>query len=306
MWRLFRRGKRASREVVEFEYNLEDNLLRLAQGLQSGDYRHEGYTSFMVNDNKRRMVAVASVRDRVVHRLLYEFLVMRYDKVFVYDAWSCRPGKGLLRAHERTAEYMWKYRDGWLWRGDVKKFFDNIRHATLFHLVTRRVNEACAQRIIREVIWSYDSGISRGVGMPIGNLTSQVFANIYLNEFDRFVEHTLRPWGYVRYGDDIVLWGGARAEIEGWATLGEKYLFTELGLQLNLSSQAIQPVQRRMHFLGLDFWSTGRRLDARMQSRVLLNANYCNLASYRSMIHHHGTDKLGKSLMWSVDIETAD
>ena len=301
-WRLFRRGKRASREIIEFEYDLERNLFELSRDIQAGTYVHGTYTSFMVYDNKRRVIAVATVRDRVVHRLLYEYLVMHYNKVFIYDVWSCRPNKGLLGAHQRTSQYMWKYRDGWLWRGDVAKFFDTIQHAVLLRLVMRRTNGIYEERLLKEVVRSYGSG----VGVPIGNLTSQIFANIYLHEFDRFVVHTLKPHGYVRYGDDFVLWGGTCAQVEDWAALGVDFLCRELDLSLHAVNYAVQPARRYMHFLGLDFWSTGRRLDARMRGRMRSRVQYGNLASYRAIAHHHESSRREEQLIWSVAMKLTE
>ena len=105
-WQLFRRGKRAARDVEEFQFNLESNILSLARDLQRGTYQHGGYHHFEVQDNKKRLVAAATVRDRVVHRLLYEYLVPIRDKHFVYDVWSCRPNKGLLGAIARTQPHL--------------------------------------------------------------------------------------------------------------------------------------------------------------------------------------------------------
>lgn len=111
-WRLFRRGKSPSYEIEAFEYNLEKNILQLACDIKMCSYKHGTYHQFTVNDSKKRLIAVASIRDRVVHRLLYEYLVDIFDNTFVNNVWSCRPGKGLLGAIERAQNHMRSFRDG--------------------------------------------------------------------------------------------------------------------------------------------------------------------------------------------------
>lgn len=105
-WFEFRKGKRVGDELHAFQYQVEKNLYALFKDLNNGTYRHGGYCKFIVNDNKRREISVASIRDRVVHRLIYEYLEKIYDKTFIYDAWSCRKGKGLLGAIERTQVFL--------------------------------------------------------------------------------------------------------------------------------------------------------------------------------------------------------
>ena len=138
VWRsfaAFRKGKKPSRVITEFEYELLDNILKLTTELQTGTYRHGPYSHMIVNDNKRRDIAVASVRDRVVHRLLYDYLVTIWDKTFIYDAWSCRQNKGLHGAIDRAQKFMRQHKDGWLWRGDVTKLFDSVDKNTLLRLL---------------------------------------------------------------------------------------------------------------------------------------------------------------------------
>ena len=105
-WRQFRKGKKTTDELHHFQYYLERNLFELFQDLNSGNYHHGNYRKFIVNDNKRREISVAHIRDRVVHRLIYDYLEKIYDKTFIYDAWSCRKGKGLLGAIERTSCFL--------------------------------------------------------------------------------------------------------------------------------------------------------------------------------------------------------
>src|ERR1017187_4365194 len=180
-WYRFRSGKHPSSEILSFQYYLEDNLTRLSEELTSHSYKPGSYAYFTVHDTKRRDIAVAPVRDRVVHRLVYDAIMPIWDKAFIYDAWSCRIGKGQHQAVKRASSFMTSYRSGWLWRADITKFFDSVDQATLFNLVKRRITNPDTLWLIEKILASYYKN-EPGRGMPIGNLTSQVFANIYLNE----------------------------------------------------------------------------------------------------------------------------
>src|SRR3989338_2601320 len=113
----FKRGKHITSELEIFSYFLEENLHALQHDLTSGRYKHGGYKKFIVTDSKRREISVADIKDRVVHRLLYEYLTAIYDKTFIYDAWSCRKGKGLLGTIERTQKFLNRHDANFIWRG---------------------------------------------------------------------------------------------------------------------------------------------------------------------------------------------
>jgi len=154
-WFLFRRGKRKTAELEEFSYYLENNLSRLEQELKSGVYRHGGYRVFAVTDNKRREIKISSIKDRVVHRLVYEYLKSIYDQTFIFDVWSCREDKGLVGAVNRTQEFLRRYADGYVWRADVKKFFDSVNQATLWRIIKRKIKDSQALNLIQEIIFRY-------------------------------------------------------------------------------------------------------------------------------------------------------
>ena len=302
---LFRRGKRASRAIQEFEYHLEEELQQLSKDTASGTYRHSPYTEFLVNDTKRRVIAVATVRDRVVHRLLYEYLVRRYDKTFAYDVWSCRPDKGLDGAVTRVQQYMQAYQDGWLWRSDVRKFFDHVDHEVLMRLVRRRVSGVRALALFDTVVSSYSTS-GRRIGLAIGNLTSQICANIYLHEYDRFVSHTLKPLGYVRYGDDMVLWVRDEQQARAAADQSKRFLADILHLELNPGSTVLQPTHCKLHYVGVEFWPSGHRLDARMRARLKTNVSLTNFASYDALAAARGTPANRRMLRETLLCERLD
>lgn len=155
-WQDFRRGKRRSQSIETFEYYLEENLRQLQQDVTSSNYKHGGYQKFIVHDNKRREIAVADVRDRVVHRLLYNYLVPLFDKTFIYDAWSCRKGKGHHAAIARVQSLVSRYYNCWYWRTDITKFFDSINQTVMKELLWRKVKDPVARALMDEVINSYN------------------------------------------------------------------------------------------------------------------------------------------------------
>lgn len=157
-YRLFRHGKKVTGELDYFQFNLESNLDQLYLDLHNNRYRHGRYRKFTVIDNKRREIAVTNIRDRVVHRLLYEYLYPIFDPTFIYDVWSCRQGKGLIGAIKRAQHFLRRYSDCCVWRADIQKFFDHVDHRVLFNLITRQVTDNRAISILQEVISSYHIG----------------------------------------------------------------------------------------------------------------------------------------------------
>ena len=160
-WYRFRRGKRRTPELEHFSYYLEPNLKQLWQELSWNNYRHGPYEKFIHTDTKRREISVASIRDRVVHRLLYDYLYLIYDMTFIYDAWSCRKGKGLLAAIERTEKFLSAYPHSFVWRADVTKFFDSVDRSILKKHLERKIKDSRAQKLLYEIIDSYSGGTLR-------------------------------------------------------------------------------------------------------------------------------------------------
>ena len=158
-WFVFRKEKRPTVELHDFQYNLEKNIFELFKDLNDGKYRHGGYKKFVVSDNKRREISVASIRDRVVHRLVYDYLAPIYDKTFIYDAWSCRVGKGLLGAIERAQTFLKNHLRSYVWKGDVKKFFDSVDQKTLLKILSFKIKDERAYNLLKEIIYSFQSDV---------------------------------------------------------------------------------------------------------------------------------------------------
>jgi len=139
----------------DFQFYLEKNLFKLQHDLESGTYRHGGYRKFTVCDNKKREISCAGIRDRIVHRLIYDYLVPIFDKTFIYDAWSCRKGKGLVGAIERVQEFLRKNPHAYIWRTDIRRFFGSVDQSVLMKLIERRISDPNAPRLIYEVVESF-------------------------------------------------------------------------------------------------------------------------------------------------------
>jgi RNA-directed DNA polymerase len=296
-WKHFRRGKRKTREINIFSYNLEREIFCLNHDIFHKTYRHVSYYSFVVKDNKKRKVSVANIRDRVVHRLLYDYLVLVYDKSFSYDAWSCRKNKGLIGAISRIKYFAKKYPSACCFRGDIKKFFDSVSQEKLIKILERKIN-GDAMWLAKEIISSYQT--IPGLGMPIGNLTSQIFANIYLNEFDRFVMHFLKPICYVRYGDDFIIFANNEDEIIRIKDHVEKMLDTELKLKLNSKNNYIFKCRRGIKMLGVIIWGKNILLNKRINHRWKEKLNLKNSSSYRALVCRYGKKTEKQIFNWKI------
>lgn len=296
---MFRRGKKRTQQLDTFSYFLEENLLKLHQDLVSGTYQHSGYKSFRVTDTKKRDISVASIRDRVVHRLVYDYLVSIFDKTFIYDAWSCREDKGLLAAILRTQKCLKKYQNGFVWRADITKFFDSIDHRLLKIRIRYKVKDPKALQIIDTIIDSYFLNTPE-IGIPIGNLTSQVFTNIYLHELDFYIQHTIKPQAYIRYGDDFLLISKDLSHLNFCREHLTIFLDQVLKLTVHSKNNIVVSARAGVHFLGCDIYPTGRRLRKRMYNRIKQRLNFTNSSSYRALLLKHSKNKMIKWLDWNM------
>lgn len=281
-WFAFRKGKAPTRAIDEFAYNLEANLAELSGELTAGSYRHGSYQAIILREKKRRDLAVAGVRDRVVHRLLYDYLLDKFDNSFDPDVWSCRAGKGLHSCLNRTQKMLQKYKHSYVWRADIIKFFDTVNHQVLLSCLSRKFMSGGPELwLCEEVILSYH--VKPAAGIPIGNLTSQLFANIYLNEFDRFVRYKLKPQAYVRYGDDFLLFYPTRRKAFQAKVRAGRFLDRHLRLKINPRNDVVIPAHNGLKFLGHLINVEGSFVDKYTTARIMNKINWRNISSYRAL-----------------------
>ena len=220
-WREFIRGKRKKQDVQEFQYKLMDNILALHRDLKYGHgvsifrYKHGGYKHFRISDPKPRDIHKATVRDRLLHHALYRKLYHFFDRTFIADSYSCRKEKGTHKAMNRFRQFAYQVsrnhtRTYWVLKCDIRKFFASIDHRILNDIVSRYISDKRILALIAEVVGSFQTHEASPRGLPLGNLTSQLLVNVYMNEFDQFVKHRLKAKYYVRYADDFVFLSPSR------------------------------------------------------------------------------------------------
>ena len=236
-----------------FERHLEENLFNLHWELKSGSYRHQPYQSFLIFDPKLRKIHKAEVRDRIVHHAVFRILYPLFDPTFVFDSYSCRVGKGTHRAVKRLENYVRTVSENYrkpcyFLKCDIRKFFASVDHSELKELVARRITDANTLKLIYQIIDSFQVNI--GKGLPIGNLTSQIFANIYLDGFDKFVKHELKIKHYVRYTDDFILVHKNKKYLEELIPQIETFLTQKIQLNLHPKKVILNKLTRGIDFLG--------------------------------------------------------
>lgn len=277
LWLAFKkaaRGKRSKPVVADFEYNLEENLLRLREELCSGEYRPGRYNSFPIHDPKRRLISAAPFRDRVVHHALVNVIEPLFERKFIFDTYANRIGKGTHRALDRCTYFMRRYR--YVLPLDVVQFFPSIDHAFLLETLSsticdERVLDLCrkiiasGQGVLKDeyqmVYFPGDNLLSylRPRGLPIGNLTSQFWANVFLNPLDHFIKRELKCPAYLRYVDDMCLFSNDKAELHVWRTAVIHFL-AGLRMTLHESSAQPRPCRTGVPFLGFQVYPEYRRL----------------------------------------------
>ena len=297
-WFQYRKGKKPNIEIDVFQYGLENELFGLYKDLNNNTYKHGWYRKFIVTDNKTREISVASVRDRVVHRLIYNYLTEIFDKTFIFDAWSCRKGKGLIGCINRAQGFIGKYSNGFVWRADIRKFFDNVDHSVLFKILKRKIRDEKTLSLLKEIIDSFEVEFKRGI--PIGNLTSQIFSNIYLNELDRFVKHELRVKCYLRYGDDFIIFSKTKENLLRIKMQTTVFIENSLKLKLHVKNNLIVRAKYGLKFLGVILYPNGRKLSKRNKIRIRQRLNSRNSSSYWGTVLHHSTTKKIKNFQWDL------
>lgn len=261
-----RRGKRTRAEVQRFELDLEGNLIQLQNELIWGTYRTGKYRQFTVQEPKERIVAALPFRDRVVQHSLVEVIDPIWERRFIAESYACRVGRGTHKGADRTQVMLRKVKREHgavlVLKADIAKFFYSIDHGILKTLVRRRI--ACKNTLVL-IDAIIDSTVKEGihVGIPIGNLTSQLFANVYLHELDEFVKHGLREKQYCRYMDDFIIVHHDKAHLQQARVQIEQFLWDRLRLKTNAKTQVF-PVGvfhgRALDFLGYRIWTTHRKL----------------------------------------------
>lgn len=304
-WNEFKKGKMKSRDVLEFAADLETNLLNLHESLVSQKYRHGAYESFYVCDPKRRHIHKAQVIDRVLHHVIYRVLYPFFDKKFIFDSYSSREDKGTHAAIARFEKFAWNLSKNntktvWILKCDIRKFFENIDHQILLEILSSAVTRHSAGEeiawLFREIIGSFNSK-KLGVGLPLGNLTSQLFVNIYMNKFDQFVKRTLKCRYYVRYADDFIFLSRNPADFNKILIDVRDFLLRELFLTLHDGKIEIKKWHEGVDFLGYVSFPYHRILRTKTKRRLIRKINSKNAASYLGILKHCNSFNLRSKIL---------
>jgi hypothetical protein len=238
-------GKRDREEVARFLCDLEPEVLQLERELKEGSWRPGAYRTFTINDPKERTISAAPFRDRVVHHAVCAALGPVIERRLIDDTFACRKGKGTLGALRRAQ--LFARRHGYSLNLDISRFFDSVDHSILKKILRSVVKDQSFLSLLDTIV---ESGGIEGRGLPIGNLTSQWFANLYLDGLDHFVKETLRVPGYVRYMDDLLLFAGSKARLRKAYRAVQEWLASERGLQLKERVARLAPTYEGLPFLG--------------------------------------------------------
>lgn len=280
LWQAFGRaakGKRSQPEVAMFELWVDVHLLRLREELLAGSWQPGGYHNFTINDPKRRVVSAAPFADRVVHHALVQVLEPLFEPTFIADSYANRKGKGVHAALDKAQGWVRGYR--YMLPCDLKQFFPSVDHAVMMAVLARKIACAPTLNLCGKILASGEGlleaeynmaffpgddllAAARPRGLPIGNLTSQFWANVLLNDLDQFVKRQLQCHAYLRYVDDFVLFSDSKAQLWDWKAQIICNL-SELRLVMHEKRACVQKTAAGLPFLGFRLFAHHRRLKTR-------------------------------------------
>lgn len=308
-WQEFLLGKRMRKDVLDFGRNLMSNIIGLHDELAARAYKHSPYHAFNISDPKPRNIHKASVRDRLLHHALYRELYPFFDRTFIAHSYSCRRYKGMHKALDCFRSFSYKVskngtRTVWVLKCDIRKFFASVDQAVLIEIVKGYIPDAGIVALLSEIIGSFHSK-ERGRGLPLGNLTSQLLVNIYMNEFDQFVKHKLKAKHYIRYADDFVFLSDDKHWLESILPQVSAFLGERLKLSLHPDKVFIKTLASGVDFLGWVHFGDHRVVRTSTQRRMWkriaeTNGKTETVQSYLGLLSHGNarqmTDLVTKSI----------
>ena len=309
-WQEFLRDKKNRKDVILFQAKLMDNIFDLHNDLKNKIYKHGGYTAFNISDPKPRQFHKATVRDRLLHHLIYQELYEYFDSKFIYDSYSCRLQKGTHKAMNRFRDFFRKVSKNntqtcFVLKCDIKKFFANIDHKILKEILTKHIKDKNVLWLLSQVIDSFETknhiyamaDICK-TGLPLGNLTSQLLVNIYMNEFDQFMKRELKVKHYIRYADDFVILQNNKMELDKLLPKISLFLGEKLKLQLHPDKVFIKTIASGVDFLGWAHFPKHRVLRTSTKRKMFRNIENNQkpetVQSYLGMLSHGDTYKLSE------------
>jgi retron-type reverse transcriptase len=286
--------------VQTFAIRAEEELVVLHQLLISGQYYHGQYTRFRVADPKPRDIHKAQVRDRVLHHAIHRVLAPYFATRFIWTSYSSRPDKGTHKAIARFEQYAWvlsrnRTRTVWVLQFDIRKFFASVDQEVLLSRLAQVFPDPLLLKLLSGVVDSFHTVPGRGhshssavrrAGIPLGNLTSQLFANVYLDRVDQYAKRIIRIPCYIRYADDTLIASTNRKELSMWLGQLTIFLETELALTVHPHKTTVRAWHQGIDFLGYVSFPTHRVLRTKTRKRMLRQLTTKNQASYFGMTKH--------------------
>lgn len=303
-WEKFLPGKKYKKDVIKFQLELGENIANLHNLLASRTYEHDAYSAFNISDPKPRNIHKATVRDRLLHHLIYKELYPYFDKKFIYDSYSCRENKGVHNALDRFRYFAGKVsknntRTCYILKCDIKKFFASIDQAILLSILDWHIEDMEFKNLIKKVISSFSS-TRVGTGLPLGNLTSQLLVNIYMHELDIHLKQKLKVKYYIRYADDFVVMSDNRKYLEDIPPRMQSFLKEKLKLVLHDDKIHIRTYHSGTDFLGWVHFPYHRQIRTSTKQRISRRLKGYprrqTVNSYRGLLSHGNTFKIRKNL----------
>ncbi|MCX6278125.1 MAG: RNA-directed DNA polymerase [Bacteroidetes bacterium] len=270
-----RRGKESKPGVLQYSKNIEKNLLGIRSSLFSGEIEPGEYHFFTIFEPKERLICAATFNDRVLHHAIINVCHPVFEKYQIYDSYATRIGKGQFAALELAKVFQKEYR--WFCKLDVRKYFDSVGHALLMQLLSRRFKDKRLLSLFETIIHSYH--VSPGKGLPIGNLTSQYFANFFLAHADHYIKEVLSAPAYIRYMDDMVFWGNSKDELI--KTRDAFVGFIQNQLELKVKPSCLNSSDIGLPFLGYVLFEKLVRLNKHSKKRFLTK-----MSDYNQMLEN--------------------
>ncbi|KKT28163.1 MAG: Retron-type reverse transcriptase [Candidatus Yanofskybacteria bacterium GW2011_GWA2_44_10] len=275
-WDAFKNDKTNRYDVQVFERRLEENIFELHRDLKTKKYKHGVYTGFWIRDPKPRHIHKATVRDRVLHHAVFNILNPIFEPTFISHSFSCRIGKGThkgIKALKQIADKISEngHKNIFALKCDIKKFFDSVNHDLLIKIFDKKIKDDDAMWLLSEIVRSFiskDANIFEHKGMPIGNLTSQLFANVYMNEFDQFMKHGIHAKHYLRYTDDFVVISDSKDYLEKLIPQVNQFLKEKLGLDLHPNKVTIRKFRQGIDFLGYVILPHHQQIRTKTKKRI--------------------------------------
>lgn len=271
-WKKARKGKTTKDYIMEFDSRSRENLLQLQKELKNESYMPKPLKTVVLRDPKTRVISKSTFRDRIVHHAICNLIEPLFDKTFIYDSCANRIGKGNLFALKRFDEFKRKVtknniRTAFCLKADIKHYFFEVNQEILLNILRRKIKDEKTINLINKILKNYPD---KEKGMPLGNLTSQFFANVYLNELDYFVKHKLRAKYYIRYVDDFVILHNSKEQLKIWKVEIDKFLRQELKIELHKDKSRVIPLSRGIDFVGFRNFYYNRLLRKRNVKKMLI------------------------------------